>query len=57
MTRDNLFELPRQGDTEVLTGLSNPDPAVFINEDPFPAAFLLCIRMQVCKKLPYEEFL
>ena len=35
--------------------LADPDPAVFFNGDPDPAAFSMRIRIQLSKKLPYEE--
>ena len=38
---------------------ADPDPTVFMNADPDPAAFEMQIRiqrLQICKKSPYEEF-
>ena len=38
---------------------ADPDPAVFLNADLDPAAFLMWIRIelkQICESLPYEEF-
>ena len=37
----------------------DPDPAIFLNADPDPSAFLMRIRIkhkQICENLPYEEF-
>ena len=41
--------------------VADPEPAVILNADPGPAAFLLRIRIQLEKmctgnKLPYKEF-
>ena len=38
---------------------ADPDPTVFLDADPDPAACLMRIRIQlskICKKFPYEEF-
>ena len=49
--------LPRPVDPHSF--FADPDPAVFLNADLDPAAFLMWIRIelkQICESLPYEEF-
>ena len=55
--KNDIFLLFFHKGTLVFTRAVDPHSFfAFLNADPDPTAFLMRIRIQLCKKLHYEEF-